>query len=102
MNYLVAYLPDGYLHEMATYYAKQRAADLSLVEPLFDLTSPFGIPGALNKFFGAFSTPPHVAATRLSPAGGATRRQPRTLRDRPAIGWPCKIRDNVASRDSWT
>jgi cytochrome c553 len=26
MNYLVAYLPDGYLHEMAMYYAKQRPA----------------------------------------------------------------------------
>src|SRR5262249_11828987 len=35
--------------------ARQRAADLGLVEPLFDLTSPFGIPGALNKFFDSFS-----------------------------------------------
>jgi len=26
MNYLVAYLPDGYLHEMASWYAKQRPA----------------------------------------------------------------------------
>jgi cytochrome c553 len=26
MNYLVAYLPDGYLHEMASFYAKQRPA----------------------------------------------------------------------------
>ena len=35
--------------------ARQRASDLGQVEPLFDLTSDFGIPGALNQFFNSFS-----------------------------------------------
>jgi flagellar hook-associated protein 1 FlgK len=35
--------------------ARQQANDLGQVEPLFDLTSTFGVPSALNKFFNGFS-----------------------------------------------
>lgn len=35
--------------------AEQKASDLGQVEPLFDLTSDYGVPGSLNKFFNSFS-----------------------------------------------
>jgi flagellar hook-associated protein 1 FlgK len=36
-------------------HAGQRAADLAQLEAHFDLTSEFGIPAALNRFFNSFS-----------------------------------------------
>lgn len=36
-------------------YAGQKAADLKQAELQFDLTSQFGVPGALNDFFNGFS-----------------------------------------------
>ncbi len=36
-------------------YAGQKAADLQQAELQFDLTSQFGVPGALNDFFNGFS-----------------------------------------------
>ncbi|MEO8100179.1 MAG: flagellar hook-associated protein FlgK [Acidobacteriota bacterium] len=35
--------------------AQQRAADIGMVEGQFDLSSQFGIPGAINEFFNGFS-----------------------------------------------
>jgi flagellar hook-associated protein 1 FlgK len=49
--------------------AKQKATDLGQVEPLFDLSSDFGIPGSLSKFFNSFSTlsvNPNDAVSRQS------------------------------------
>src|SRR5882724_4271889 len=35
--------------------SQQKAADLSRIEPLFDLTGKSGVPGALSRFFDSFS-----------------------------------------------
>jgi flagellar hook-associated protein 1 FlgK len=49
--------------------AQQQAQDLGQVQPLFDLTSNFGVAGALNSFFNSFSqlaVNPNDATSRQS------------------------------------
>jgi flagellar hook-associated protein 1 len=36
-------------------FAQQQAQDLGQVQPLFDVTSSYGVPSALNSFFNSFS-----------------------------------------------
>jgi flagellar hook-associated protein 1 FlgK len=50
-------------------YAGQKAGDLGLIEPLFDLTSDSGLSGAINKLFDSFSqlsVSPNDAVARQS------------------------------------
>jgi flagellar hook-associated protein 1 FlgK len=59
--------------------AQQKSADLSRIEPLFDLSGQSGVPGALSKFFDSFSqlsvNPNDVASRQqvLDAASGAAQ-----------------------------
>jgi len=50
------YAEEGVRRQQSLFgQAQQKATDLSQIEPLFDLTSPYGVPGSLSKFFQSFS-----------------------------------------------
>jgi flagellar hook-associated protein 1 len=60
-------------------FAQQQTQDLGQVQPLFDVTSTFGVPGALNAFFNSLSqlsVNPNDAVAResvIAQAGGVAQ-----------------------------